>query len=76
MNLEQLIGRHLRLREDLAIAASSVPWNSGHVDRITAELNAVEDEIAALQAHNDLTNATTHRFPFFPLSQRVTGGGR
>jgi hypothetical protein len=74
MNLEQLIGRHLRLREELAIAASSVPWNSGHVDRITAELNAVEAEIAALQAHTDLGNAQAQRFPFFPLPSGERAG--
>ena len=67
MNVEQLIGRHLRLREEVALAASSVPWNAGHVDRLTAELVAVEHQLEMVRANSQSGNDATQRFPFFPL---------
>jgi hypothetical protein len=49
MNLEQLIGRHFRLRQELGIAYSAVPWHAGRIDLLTNELAATEREIAAFQ---------------------------
>jgi|KBSMisStandDraft_5_1062788.scaffolds.fasta_scaffold2892380_1 hypothetical protein len=50
MNLEQLIGRHFRLQQELGIAYSTVPWHTGRIDRLTNDLAATEREIAALEA--------------------------
>jgi hypothetical protein len=47
MSVDQLTGRYFRLRNELAVAYSSVPWNTGHIDRLTNELAAIELEIAA-----------------------------
>lgn len=47
MNIEQLAGRCLRLRQELAVAYSSVPWNTGLIDRLTDELAATERGMAA-----------------------------
>jgi hypothetical protein len=48
MSVDQLTGRYFRLRNELAAAYASVPWNTGHIDRLTGELAAIEREIAAL----------------------------
>ena len=45
--LAQLTGRYLRLRQELAAAYSSVPWNTGHIDRLADDLVATERDIAA-----------------------------
>jgi hypothetical protein len=50
MDLEQLIGRHFRLQQELGIAYSAVPWQTGRIDRLTNELAATEREIAAREA--------------------------
>lgn len=47
MNVEQLTGRGFRLRHELAIAYSSVPWNTGLTDRLAVELAATERAMAA-----------------------------
>ena len=47
MNIEQLTGRYFRLRQELADAYASVPWNTGHIDRLANELAATEREMAA-----------------------------
>jgi hypothetical protein len=46
MNIRQLSGRHLRLRRELAIAYSSLPWNAGYIDRLANELSSAERELA------------------------------
>jgi len=46
-NIEQLTGRAFRLRQELAVAYSRVPWNSGLIDRLTDELALTEREVAA-----------------------------
>jgi hypothetical protein len=48
-----LIGRHFRLREELACAVRTLPWNPGHIDRIIAEIEALEREISGLQGQSD-----------------------
>lgn len=49
MDLDQLMGRYFRLKQELAIAYNSQPWHSGHVDRLADQLAATEREIAARQ---------------------------
>ena len=49
MELEQLMGRYFRLKQELAIAYRAQPWHSGRIDRLADELAATEREIAALQ---------------------------
>ncbi len=46
MDIQQLTGRHLRLRRELAAAYASVPWNTGLVARLVKELAANEREMA------------------------------
>ena len=59
MNLEQLIGRYLRLKEELGIAYSAVPWNVRRIDRLAREIAATEHAIRALRASTqpDLSSA-------------------
>ena len=47
MSIEHLIGRHFRLQQELAIAYSAVPWNTGHIDRLTDEMARTEREISS-----------------------------
>ncbi len=49
MDLEQLMGRYFRLKQELAIAYKAQPWHSGRIDRLADELAATEREIAARQ---------------------------
>ncbi len=49
MDLEQLMGRYFRLKQELAIAYKAQPWQSGRIDRLADELAATEREIARLQ---------------------------
>jgi hypothetical protein len=66
MNLEQLIGRYLRLKEELGIAYSAVPWNVRRIDRLAREIASTEHAIRALrsstQAHqsSDLDTEIRH----------------
>lgn len=48
MELQPLIGRYFRLKQELAIAYNAQPWHSGRIDRLANELSATEREIAAL----------------------------
>jgi len=48
MNIEQLTGRYFRLRNELAAAYGLVPWNTGHIDRLTDELAETERQMAAV----------------------------
>jgi hypothetical protein len=50
MGIDQLEGRYFRLRQELASAYGSLPWNTGHIDRLTDELAATEREIATANA--------------------------
>lgn len=47
MDIEQLTGRYFRLRQELAVAYGSVPWNTGLIDRLADELAETEREMAA-----------------------------
>ena len=50
MDLEQLTGRYVRLKQELAAAYRAEPWHRGRIDRLANELSATEREIAVAQA--------------------------
>jgi hypothetical protein len=56
MDLEQLMGRYFRLKQELAIAYKAQPWHSGRIDRLADELAATEREIAARQPADEQCN--------------------
>ena len=49
MDLEQLIGRYSRLRQELSTAYRQQPWQSSRIDRLADDLAATERQIAALR---------------------------
>jgi hypothetical protein len=53
MDLEQLMGRHFRLRKELSLAYRTRPWHSGHLDRLADDLAATARAIASLRTGND-----------------------
>lgn len=50
MELEPLMGRYFRLKQELSIAYRARPWLGGRIDRLADDLAATEREIGALQA--------------------------
>lgn len=50
MQLEPLMGRYFRLKQELAIAYRARPWLGKHIDRLANDLAATEREIGSLQA--------------------------
>ena len=50
MELEPLMGRYFRLKQELSIAYRARPWLGGRIDRLANDLAATEREIGALQA--------------------------
>jgi hypothetical protein len=50
MELESLMGRYFRLRQELSIAYRARPWLGNRIDRLADDLAATEREIGALQA--------------------------
>ena len=49
MDLEQLMGRYFRLKQELAQAYREQPWHGARIDRLADDVTATEREIAALQ---------------------------
>ena len=49
MELEQLMGRYFRLKQELSIAYRVQPWHSARIDRLADDLATTEREIAAHQ---------------------------
>jgi hypothetical protein len=54
MNLEQLMGRYFRLKQDLSVAYNTHPWRSDRINRLADDLSRVEREIAAQRASDKL----------------------
>ena len=50
MELEPLMGRYFRLRQELSIAYRARPWLGNRIYRLADDLAATEREIGALQA--------------------------
>lgn len=62
MDLEQLMGRYFRLKQELSIAYRAKPWHSGRIDRLADDLAATEREIAALQPVDEQCNESLLSF--------------
>jgi hypothetical protein len=63
MNLEQLTGRSIRLRQELVLAQQQEPAPSGLIERLVQDLETTEREISVLRARgqpsaDDLNIAT------------------
>ena len=56
MELEQLMGRYFRLKQELSLAYKTQPWHSGRIDRLADDLAATEREIVALQPVDEQCN--------------------
>ena len=50
MELEPLMGRYFRLKQELSHAYRARPWLGGRIDRLAGELAATEREIGARMA--------------------------
>ena len=58
MGLEEMVGKYMRLRADLACAYGAAQWDSAHVDRISDELALVERSILKTQPWDEQTSDT------------------
>jgi hypothetical protein len=47
MNIQQLVGRYLRLKQDLEIAYKAQPWQSAHINRLANDISRTELELAS-----------------------------
>lgn len=52
MTLAQLTGRQFRLRQELAAAYGSLPWNTRRIDRLSKDIARADRDIAGPQAGN------------------------
>jgi hypothetical protein len=50
MELDQLMGRHCRLTQELAIASQTQPQRFGRVRRLANDIAATERRISAMQS--------------------------
>ena len=50
LNLDQLMGRYFRLKQELSIAYKSHPWHSARIDRLADEVVRTELEIASMKS--------------------------
>ena len=57
MALEQLMGRYFRLKQELAMAHGSQPWQAGRIDRLANDLAQTEREIAAAVPRDEQSGA-------------------
>ena len=62
MDLDQLMGRYFRLKQELSIAYRAQPWHSGKIDRLADDLAATEREIAAMQPVDEQCNESLLSF--------------
>lgn len=61
MELEPLVGRYFRLKQELSIAYQARPWQSSSIDRLANALADTEREIASLQARSSAAPMTAGR---------------
>jgi hypothetical protein len=52
-DLQQLIGRHLRLCDELALAYGARRWQPARVDRLACDLEAIAQEIRQRQPRDE-----------------------
>ena len=55
MTLEQLTGKHARLRHELALAYAAPDWGTGRIDRLAEELADTERALANNQPPDEQT---------------------
>ena len=56
MELEALIGRYSRLKQELSIAYRTWPWHVKLIDRLADDLAATERDIGALRSAHATAN--------------------
>jgi hypothetical protein len=56
VTLEQLFGKYMRLREELAGAYRAPHWRARHIDRLADEIVEVEREMARVQPVDEQTS--------------------
>lgn len=61
MELEPLMGRYFRLKQELLIAYRARPWQSARIDRLADDLAAAEREIGEMQAAREGSHGTMAR---------------
>lgn len=64
MTLEQLAGKHARLRRELAEAYVALSWRTGRIDRIAEELAETERAIAAYLGEDEQARESLFGFAF------------
>ena len=57
MDLDQLNGRYLRLKDELASAYAQQPFPAGRIDRLAEEIAQTELEIVAVEAQTSAASA-------------------
>jgi len=58
MSIEQLMGRYLRLKQDLEITYNAQPWHSGRINRLTDDIARTERELADCSNTNQAMQPT------------------
>ena len=53
MDLDQLMSRYFRLRQELSMAYNAHPWQTRRIDRLADELACTEHEISLRQSQGD-----------------------
>jgi len=69
MNVEQLVGRCLRLQQELSNASRAQPWHSARIDRLADDLAAAEQELARLQTGREPSHGPAAMHP--PSTSRL-----
>jgi len=62
MDLEELMGRYFRLKQELAIAYRAQPWQTARLDRLAEDLAATEKEIVAARSVDEQCGETSFGF--------------
>ena len=58
MELEALIGRYSRLKQELSIAYRTWPWHVNLIDRLAEDLAATERDITTMRSAREAGNAS------------------
>jgi hypothetical protein len=67
MSIQSLLGRHFRLQQGLAVASGAVPWNTGRIDRLTAELASTELRIMGASPSPQVTDEAPGHSAVLPV---------